>query len=201
MRLEHWFYKLPLICRALFRRRQVEKELDDEIQYHLEMKTEQFISEGMAPEEARYAALRAMDGLELNKERCRDARAVRWLDELRQDTLYGIRMLRNSPGFMAAAISTLALCIGANTTIFTVVNAVLLRPLPYPEPGRLVCVKENSERIGLNPYAHAPEYVAWKQRSRTMDVAAYMTWSANLTGRGEATRIRCGKMTQSLLPA
>ena len=182
MRLEHWLYKFPLILRSLFRRGEVEEELDEELQYHLEMKTVEFIARGMQPEEARTAALRAMDGLELRKEQCRDARGIRWLDELSRDAVYGIRMMGRSPAFTASAVVTLALSIVANTAIFTVVNAILLRPLPFPEPERLVCVKENSERIGLNPYAHAPEYVAWTHGSDTLSLAAYDTSWANLTG-------------------
>ncbi|HKF58422.1 MAG TPA: ABC transporter permease [Blastocatellia bacterium] len=141
MGLEKWLYTVPLRLRSLFRRKSVEQGLDDEFQCHLDRKREQYISSGLNPDQARCAALRDLDGLERQKERCRDARRVGLIEDLLQDLRYGLRMLRRSPGFTAVALLSLGLGIGANTAVFTLINALFLRELPVTRPQELVTVK------------------------------------------------------------
>ncbi len=138
MRLARWFYTVPLRLRSLFRRHQVEQELDEELRYHLERQIEEYIAKGMTPEEARYAALRAMGGIERRKEECRDTRRVRLIEDLMQDARYGLRTLRRSPGFTAVAVLSLALGIGANTAIFSLVDPIVIKLLPVKNPEQLV---------------------------------------------------------------
>jgi len=141
MRSEHWLFTIPLRLRSLFRRAQVDQELDDELRDHLERKTEEYASQGMTQEQAHRRARLDLGGIEQTKEKCRDARKVNWIEDLIQDLRYGLRMLRKSPGFAAASIFTLALGIGANTAIFSVLDAAILKPLPVNDPDSLLIVE------------------------------------------------------------
>jgi putative ABC transport system permease protein len=171
MRLEHWFYTVPLRLRSLFRRGRVEAELDEEMRYHLERQIEANIARGMPAEEARYAALRALGGLEQRKEECRDARGIRVLEELSQDLGYALRILRKHPAFTTVSVITLALGIGANTAIFSVVSAVLLRPLPYPEPERLMQVGRSYGGNEVYP-ASEPKFIFWSENNQSFEAMA-----------------------------
>src|SRR3989442_1181249 len=129
----------------LLRRRKMKDQLEKELGFHLDQHASELIAKGLSPDEARRQARLALGGPEQVKENCRDARGTRWLEDLLQDFLYAICMLGKQPGFAAVALLTLALGIGATTVMFTVFNGVLLKPLPYPEPGRLVAVHGHTD--------------------------------------------------------
>jgi len=138
MRPEHWLYTIPLRLRSLFRWAQADQEVDDELRDHLERKTEEYVAQGMTQEEAHRRARLDLGGVEQTKEKCRDARRVNWIQDFIQDLRFGLRMLRKSPGSFVVAFVILALAIGANTAIFSLLDGVVLRDLPVPHPDQLV---------------------------------------------------------------
>ena len=136
------FRTLRLRLSWLLRRSKGETDLNDELQDYLARQTELYLGRGLPPQKARSAALRDVGGLEQVKEECRDARGTHWIETTLQDVRYAWRTLFRDLGFTAAAVCTLALGIGANTAIFDVINGVILRPLPYLDPNRLVSVEQ-----------------------------------------------------------
>jgi predicted permease len=138
MRPEHWLYTIPLRLRSLFRRSNVEQELSEELQFHLEHKIEEGIARGLSPKEARYAALRAMGGLEQRKEEIRDMRHIRWLTDFFDDARFATRSLRRTPGLTVFVAITLALGIGMTSATFSMVDGLIFRPYPVPHPGNVV---------------------------------------------------------------
>ena len=189
--------------RALLRKGAAERELDAELRYHLERETEQNLADGMTAEEARYAALRSFGGVEQAREQCREARGVRMIEELWQDLRYGARMLRKNPGFTLVAVVTLALGVGANTAIFSVVNAVLLRPLPYAHPSRLVTLWGKTANTGADrmPFSY-PNFTDYKNQAQAFEsAAAYDTDDAVLTSDDtEAESLSGARVTADLFP-
>jgi predicted permease len=144
MRAEHWLYTIPLRFRAIFKRGAVEAELDEELRFHLEEQIAALIANGHTPDAARTLALRAFGGVEWRKEQCRDTRRVGRIEELANDLRYSLRTLARSRGLTATAVISLALGIGASTTIFGVVNALMLRLLPVRDPDRLVMFRRDA---------------------------------------------------------
>ena len=163
--------KLKLRLLALFFKPKMEEELDEEVRFHLEREIENNIARGMSPEEARSAALRSFGGVERVKEESRDVRGARLLEEVWQDLSYGARMLRRSPGFTAVATLSLALGIGANTAIFSVLYSVLLRPLPYRDPNNLVLIFSKGREDPKEPIL-LDDYAILKSQSQSFEAMA-----------------------------
>jgi predicted permease len=159
----------------LWRRKKMEDQLNKELSFQLDEHTNELIAQGHDPEEARSAARVALGGPEQVKEECRDARCTRWLEDLLQDVRFALRMLGKNPGFAAVALLTLALGSGATTVMFTVVNGVMLKPLPYPQPENLLSLQEKTEkatRMGnLWGYTY-PNYLDCKKEIHSLDMAA-----------------------------
>jgi predicted permease len=200
MRPERWFKKLSFWMRSLLHRRELDQELDDEIAYHIEAKTEENLAKGMTPEEARRAARIELGGVEQVKEQVRAERTGVWLDSFLQDIRFGLRMLCKNPGFTAVAVLTLALGIGANTAVFSVVNGVLLKPLPYAQPDRLVAVYAKNKAFDHSSISY-PNFLDWVRDQHSFSgLAAYRGDDYNLTGMGEPQRVSAEMVSANFFP-
>jgi hypothetical protein len=190
--------------RALFFRTRQETEMDEELRFHLEQETELLREAGLEPHEARRQAQIRFGGVERFKEEVREARGIRVLEDLAKDVRYGTRMLRKRPGFTAITILTLALGIGANTAIFSVVSGVLFRPLPYAESEELFAVWSRYLPVSGFEFDQfslsMPEYVDYRDQNETMeDVALWGTSDVNVTdGEGEPEELRLARTTPNL---
>ncbi|MGE5205669.1 MAG: ADOP family duplicated permease [Chlamydiota bacterium] len=187
-KLRAWFMRVA----GTFVKQRRERELAEELESHLEFHIEDNVRAGMSPEEARRQALIRLGGIEQTKEIYRERRGLPWLESLLQDLRYGARTLRKAPGFTAVAVFTLALGMGANTAIFSAVNTVLLRPLPYHDPSRLVWITEIWHKEHDNGLIPNPDYTNWSLKAHTFEeIAAYDGGEElNLTGAGQPERIR-----------
>src|SRR6266567_2982924 len=156
----HWI-------KALWHRRQLDRQLDREMLFHIDQQTEDLIAAGLSREEARRRVMVAFGGRELFKEQCRDESGVRWIEDLWRDLGYGVRLLRSSPMFTLVAVLSLALGIGANTAIFSLLDTVMLRSMPVVEPDKLVELKRYFPPYGRGTFSH-PLFEQLRAESRSV---------------------------------
>jgi len=195
-----WLRILGARLRGLFRSRQLDGDLEDELDAHLEMLTAENIRRGMKPAEARYAARREFGGVEQTKEDHKQVRGLPLIENLSRDFRLGIRMLGRNVGFTAVAVITLALGIGANTAVFSLVNAVLIRQLPYRDPQQLLLLTETLPQLGGKDEVGvaAGEYLDYRDQNRSFSqVAAYETDGFNLTGEETPVRVQASRLSAS----
>jgi putative ABC transport system permease protein len=177
--------------RATLWRSRLERDMDVELKFHIEACAEDLARNGVPRPEALRRARLEFGGIELAKEECREARGVRWLETLAQDVRYGARMLRNSPGFTAIAVLTIALGIGATTAIFSVVDATLLHPLPFPQPEQLVSIVDDLPGVGAKDVGMSvPEWHDLQRSGIFAHVSTIGGGDVNLTGSSQPARIR-----------
>jgi putative ABC transport system permease protein len=183
--IEDLFFRL----RSVFRRETVESEMEEELRFHSDRQLEKYLKTGMSRDEAQRRVRMDFGGLEQVKEECRDARGVSLLETVAQDLRYGWRTLLKSPGFAAAALFTLALGIGANTAIFSVVYGLLLQPLPFRDAARLVLLHETTPRVGDVSVSY-PNFQDWRAQSHTFsEMAAVSNVGFNMTGSTQPENI------------
>jgi predicted permease len=194
--------KLLLRLRSVLRRDSVERELEAELRFHLEQQIEENVASGMAPDEARAAALRTFGAMQRFEEECRDMRQVSLVENVWRDLRHAARVLRRSPGFTGVAILTLALGIGATTAIFSVVYGVLLKPLPFEAPERLVGLYHRGPGINLSLMNQGPvTYFTYLDNQQTFEgIGAWDGGEESVTGRGEPERVRALNVTAATLP-
>jgi putative ABC transport system permease protein len=191
--------KVRSFLRNLFSFRRVEGDLDQEVHSHLEMLTEENIRSGMQPKDARRAARIELGGIEQVKEQVREERLGNWLPSVISDCRYGVRQLRKNPGFTAVAVLTLALGIGATTSIFSVVYGVLLLPLPYPDPNRIMAVFEVTSE-GRPSRVADPNFDDFRDQNRSFQaIAKYNDNVASVSGASQPTRTRVAGVSPDFL--
>jgi predicted permease len=180
--------------RGSFRTSAFERGMDAELRHHLEMETEALVARGMAPDAARDAARQHFGSVALVMDDCRESWGMRAIDVVTQDVRFALRNLRKYPSYTAVVLLTLALGIGANTAIFSVVHAVLLRPLPYAHGDRLVEIRQLAPKVGVaNAGVSVKETADYREQTSSLDaVVEYHQMSFNMLGRGEASRVQTG---------
>jgi predicted permease len=195
-----WVTKWRLRLQFLFDRSRVEDDLEDELRDYLDREIEREVARGAAPEEVRRHALSSLGGSDRLKEECRDARGLRWLEDTLSDVRFAVRTLRKAPVFTVTVIAALAFCIGVNTAIFSVVDTVLFRPLPFPNQERLVAVTEGVPGLGFPvlPFS-CPDYLFVAANNPSFAATAvYRTQSQEISGAGLPQRLTGARVTASL---
>jgi len=183
----------------MWRRKRMLKELDEDIREHIARETQDNIERGMSPEDARHAAMRKFGNVTQVMEETREVWSVVWLNQLLADIRFGLRMLRKNPGFTAVAVLTLALGIGANAAVFSVVYAVLLRPLPYKAPSSLIVLNETTPMVGTVSVSY-PNFLDWRDQSHTFsEMAAVRGVGFNLAGVTQPENISGGAVSPNFL--
>jgi putative ABC transport system permease protein len=187
------FNNLMYRLRPMFRRNSMEAELDEELRAHVEQQAEKYVQAGLSPEEAARRARLEFGGVEQVKEECRDSWGVRFITELGQDLRYGLRQLRRNPGFTGVAVLTLALGVGANAAIFSIIDAVILRPLPFKNANRLVFIMQRfpKQPVGAS-FDTYREFQEWKRYSHSFEKLAVAAWGqggAVLSWHGEKREV------------
>ncbi len=201
-----WLNQLRMQFLMLFHRRRAAASLDEELQFHLDRQIAENLAAGMPPDEARYAALRTIGNPALLRDEARATWSWNWLEGILRELRYGVRTLSRTPGFSLIAIIVMALCIGAATSLFTIVRSVLLRPLPFRDPGQLVMVYEHfTDQTGSVPYnvVSPADFYDWRTQTHGFeDMAACRGDQFNLTGEhGEFPEvIQAGAGTWNLIP-
>lgn len=192
MRILRWIW---FRLRSLFNSRAMNAEFDEELRFHIDRETAENIKRGMSPDEARRAAMAEFGGVGRFKEELRDEHGVRWLDDLSADVRHGVRLLRKNVVFSATVVATLALGIGATSTIFAIVNGVLLRPLPYARADRIVSLSESRKGVDGNGVGDVA-FRRWQTQARSFSaLSVYGPSIAVLTGEGEPVEIKGGAAT------
>src|SRR6185369_13416635 len=191
------FSRIRNLATNLFRRNHIERELDREVNSYLNQLIDEKIGGGMSPASAHRAAMIELGGVAQVKEQVRDVRLGATIEQVWLDAHYALRMLRKNPGFTAIAVITLALGIGVNTAIFSLVDGILLRPLPYQQPERLVRILNSQKQLGLDTWGLSQaNFTFLRAGTHSLEsVAAYSTTGANLTGNGEPERVSLGTVS------
>ena len=183
-----------------WRRNRLEEQLEKELRFHLDQHASDLIARGLSPAQAKREARIALGGPEQVKQQCREARGTRWVEELLQDTRYALRSFRHKPGFAAITVLISALGIGATTVMFTVINSVLLKPLPFSEPARLVVLHGFLEHLGEFWGFSYPDFKDIHQQSRSLAVAGWTYTGGTISAPGEPQYVDGRRISADLFP-